>query len=358
MSDFDYGNARLHALKSRLLPQRELENLADNTSLSGLIAALVQTSYRKPVESALTRASGMDCINEALHLDLTGTLDNIRTFYRDQAAGLVAIVLRAYDVHNLKTILRGLAKNVTPGEILPVLLPVGDLKYFVLADLARSPGTRAAIDLLASMNAPIARPLLQLRAESPGADVPDMEVALDQWYFRVATEYLKDTSQTDEVLFAALKLDADIVNLLTVLRFAHAPAERTLPGNRSGSWEVHQLFVGPGRLSIALLARAASVDTVKAAVDILAGTPYEAPLRDGLETYAQSNRLSSFEKQLRKFRLNWAIKLIARDPLGIGVLIGYLALKINEIGNIRWIAHGINLGLKPNAIRMELEPVL
>jgi V/A-type H+-transporting ATPase subunit C len=357
MSDFDFGNARLHAMKSRLLSKHELDTLADNTSLPGLIAALARTSYRKPVEAALTRASGLECINEALRLDLTGTLGNIRSFYQDQAADMVAVVLRTYDIHNLKTILRGLAKNIPPGDILPVLLPVGDLNYFTLSDLTRASGPRGAIDILASMNFPIARPLLRLRVEHPGADVFDMELALDQWYFREAYSYLKDTAQTDETLFATLKLDADIVNLLTVLRFAHAPTERKLPGSRSGLLETHHLFVGPGRLSFATLSRAASEVTVKAAVETLARTPFEGPLRKGLEAYAQSDRVSSFEKQLRKFRLDWTIRLIAKDPLGIGVLIGYLALKINEIGNIRWIANGINLGLKPNAIRLELELV-
>jgi vacuolar-type H+-ATPase subunit C/Vma6 len=41
--------------------------------------------------------------------------------------------------------------------------------------------------------------------------------------------------------------------------------------------------------------------------------------------------------------------------LGIGVLLGFLALKTNEIGNIRWVAQGINMGLKAEAIRAELE---
>jgi V/A-type H+/Na+-transporting ATPase subunit C len=357
MSDFDYGNARLHAMKSRLLSQHELETLADNASLPGLIAALTRTSYRKQVEAALTRASGLDCINEALRLDLTGTLGNIRSFYQDQAVEMVAIVLRTYDIHNLKTILRGLTKNLPPGDILPVLLPVGDLNYYTLADLTRASGPRGAIDILASMNFPIAQPLLRLRVAHPGADVFDMELALDQWYFLEAYSYLKDTAQSDETLFATLRLDADILNLLTVLRFAHAPTERKLPGSRSGLLETNRLFVGPGRLSFATLSRAASEMTIKAAVETLAGTPYEGPLRNGLQAYVQSNQVSSLEKHLKRFRLDWTRRLIAKDPLGIGVLIGYLALKINEVGNIRWIANGINLGLKPNAIRLELELV-
>ena len=53
MSDYDYGNARLRAMKSRLLSWRELETLINIDNLQGLIAALTKTAYRKPVEAAL-----------------------------------------------------------------------------------------------------------------------------------------------------------------------------------------------------------------------------------------------------------------------------------------------------------------
>ena len=54
MADYDYGNARIHVMKSRLLPRHELETLADAGSLQGLIAALTKTVYQKSVEAALT----------------------------------------------------------------------------------------------------------------------------------------------------------------------------------------------------------------------------------------------------------------------------------------------------------------
>jgi vacuolar-type H+-ATPase subunit C/Vma6 len=45
---------------------------------------------------------------------------------------------------------------------------------------------------------------------------------------------------------------------------------------------------------------------------------------------------------------------IAKDPLGIGVVLGYLALKTAEVGHIRWIAYGISLGLPTERIRAEV----
>jgi V/A-type H+-transporting ATPase subunit C len=355
MSGYDYGNARLRAKKSQLLAKRELDALAEAGSPQGLISALIKTAYRKSVEAALARASGLDCIAEALRYDLVNTLGAVRAFFTGQAGEMAAIVLRAYDVQNVKAILRGLSKQATTGEILSVLLPIGDLRVGELAELASSPSPRASIDVLATLGSPIARPLLQLRAENPGAGIPEMELALDRWYFQESRLFDGDERPAEELLFSALQLEADIINLLTVLRFAHAPEERRLLREWFDTEELDHLFVGPGKLTFATLARAGSQDTVNAAVEILAGTPYESALNAGLKVYAHSVLLSDFERQLKRLRLAWMSRQISSDPLGIGVLLGYVALKANEIGNIRWIAQGTNLGLNPEAIRAGLE---
>jgi vacuolar-type H+-ATPase subunit C/Vma6 len=65
--------------------------------------------------------------------------------------------------------------------------------------------------------------------------------------------------------------------------------------------------------------------------------------------------LSDFEKQLRRFRLRHIARLLPKDPLGIGVVLGYSALKINEVANIRRIAVGIRLRIRAEAIKADLE---
>lgn len=354
MSDYDYGNARLRAMKSRLVTRRELETLIKIDSLQGLIAALTKTAYRKPIEAALARTSGMQCITEALRNDLVNTLGKIRKFYQGQAIEMVTLVFRAYDIHNLKSILRGLAKNVPAGEIFASLLPIGELEYGTLTELARVPGPRACTDLLASMGLSFARPLLRLRAERPGVGTGEMELALEQWYFQEAFQTLKQFRRDGHALLYALQLEADVTNLLSILRFGYAPAERALLHDWLDTSDIERLFVGPGKLPFSLLAEAGNQDTIDAAVRILAGTPYEIPLKAGLLAYAQSARLSDFEMQLIRYRLNWMSRQIVSDPLGIGVLLGFLALKINEVSNIRWIAQAIQLDLKADAIRSEM----
>lgn len=354
MPGFDYGNARLRVMKSRLLSRRELEALTELGSIQSLTVALTKTPYRKAVETALARTTGMDCIIEALRNDLIDTTAKIRQFYSETAGELVSIVLRMYDIHNIKAILRGLGRNVPPGEISATLLPIGDIRYSLLSEVAYAPGPRAAIDLLASLNLTIARPLVSLRGERPGAETPEMELALDQWYFHETLKKMEAETQEEELIQSAMKLDADITNLLTVLRFVHAPTERRLLRERFGTEHFAALLVGPGKIPFAVLERASEESTLAGAVASMSKPPYDTTLQAGLEAFSRSNRLSDFEDQLQRLRLKWMSQWITKDPLGIGVLLGYLALKINENRNLRWIAKGINLELSKENLRSEL----
>jgi vacuolar-type H+-ATPase subunit C/Vma6 len=104
-----------------------------------------------------------------------------------------------------------------------------------------------------------------------------------------------------------------------------------------------------------MLLSAGMQDSLLAAVNVLAGTPYGLYLKAGMHMYAKTGHLSDLERELQHYHLEWMSKQIIKDPLGVGVLLGYFASKVNEINNLRWIAHSISLGLAPNVIRAELE---
>jgi vacuolar-type H+-ATPase subunit C/Vma6 len=184
-----------------------------------------------------------------------------------------------------------------------------------------------------------------------------MELALDQWHYYETHQALRGEAGESPLAYA-MALDADLTNLLTVLRFTHDPREREVLRDRWGSDEIGRLFIKAGRLPVVALVSAGKGDGVASVVESFAGTPYESALRAGLEAYVRSNRLSDIEKHLRHYRLGQLAWLIQKDPLGIGVVPGYIALKVCEVGNIRWIARGLNLDLKAEAIRAGLETVL
>ena len=101
MSDYDYGNARLRAMKSRLLSRHELETLAGMESVPGLVSALTKTAYQPSIELSLTRVVGVEVIYLALRYDLLRTIGKVRSFFQHEAGERVTWLLRSYDVYKI-----------------------------------------------------------------------------------------------------------------------------------------------------------------------------------------------------------------------------------------------------------------
>lgn len=337
MADYDYGNARVRALKSRLLSPADLRRLSHSDDLGQLIGALTETPYRAAVEATLVRLSGTAALNEAWRRDLVQTLRQMRRFYAGEAGELVALALDHDEVNNVRTILRGLAQQSPADEILALLAPVGELPTAELEALAKAGSPREAIDLLATWRSPLAAPLLALRATAPGADVPEMELALLHWYW----DRVLATQPQNRVWQETMRLEVDVSNLLTALRFVG----RLSPGS-----ETRPYFLGPGEVSLTRLEAMARQPVVPQAIAELATTPYEPALAAAQAAFERNGRLRHFERALDRMRLQHAQSLFVRDPLGVGVPLGYMRLKRNEITNLRLIAQGIYLQEPASAI--------
>lgn len=352
MSGFEYGNARLRAMKSRLLSRQQLVELTAVESMSAFINALLKTSYQPLIELALVQFSGIDALNWARRRDLLQAVGKIRHFYEGRAAELAGWVMCRYDVDNLKALLRGLSHQVPADEILASTLPLGELKPADLAQLAAQTNMRAAIDLLSTWRIPLAHPLLALRAEQPGADLLQMELALERWYFHAAGQVAEACGAMS--LRQSLRVRADTSNLMTALRLVGSTESAVFLGQHFKTDEATHLFVGPGTVPIETLMEIVRQSTLARAIGKLAGTPYEALFNVAMAHYKTTSRLSVFEFELARYQLNQAAYLLAGDALGVGVLIGYLALKTAEMRNLHRIAQGLELQEQPEQILQEL----
>jgi len=352
MSDFDYGNARLHAMKSQLLTRQVLLELAGAGTVRSLLNALTKTVYREAVEISLVQFSDMEAINRTLRHDLVNTISKARGFFRGKAADSVAWVMRRYDVDNVKAILRGLTQHVPANEILLGTLPVGQLLSADLTRMARVTNARSAIDLLATWRIPLVQPLLGLRAEVPGANLFEMELALERWYYRSAMA--KTGVNGSSALRQSLRVGADVANILTALRMVGLVEVESFIRQRLNVDDATPLFVGPGSISFDLLADVARQPSIRRAIQKLDGTAYGDQLAGALRRYAATEQLTVFEDVLVRHQLKRAKTLLFTDPLGIGVMIGYLALKTTEINNLHRIAMGLGLSEEPDQTRSEL----
>jgi V/A-type H+-transporting ATPase subunit C len=307
MPNFDYINARLRGMKARLLDEDARRPLRQAEGVEGFLNALNDTSYADAVAQTRVEADGLRAAMGAIRLTLRDRIATIRRMFGGPTP--VDPLLHRYDVQNVLAVLRGLAGGASKRRIQAMLLPAGDLsERALLRCVSEAEGWQAARDCLLS--------LTDLPDEAADAllrtDLDSIEAGLWHWYFSQEAAY--------DLVAEVLRRQADRYNIMQALR------------NRTD-------FVPTGHISRKRLREAAEAASVEEAVEVLRGpTTYRDALREGLHRYQQNGRLSAIEKALTDHTLRWRGKQIRRDPLGVGVLVGYTGLLAEEVRALRWIA--------------------
>ncbi|MCK4268801.1 MAG: V-type ATPase subunit, partial [Actinomycetia bacterium] len=106
--EYGYVTARLRSMKSHLLDKSFFERLILMKSLTEIIVALEQTTYKKDIHEGVLLTPGIDGVENGLRNNIVSTFTILRGLVDNHVHRLVDIMLGRWDVQNLKTILRGL----------------------------------------------------------------------------------------------------------------------------------------------------------------------------------------------------------------------------------------------------------
>jgi len=337
---YEYGNARVRAMKGRLLSRRALEGLVERYDVNQVVSALAQTDYAPDISAALAKRGGVECVEEALRLNLARTTRALLRFYQGEARELVELLVERYDLFNLLTILRGRVARASPEEIAEALLPGGRLGEPVLVELARQADVRQVVDLLATWRIAYARPLTAaMREYSQSGDLAVLEVALLKYAYGQAIDRLSRGGRNVQVVRRAFGDEIDAVNLTTILRICQ---QRQRP---EASELRRQLIEHGTRLDVDGLISLCELEGVDKVLARLSGTPYGAVLNGALDQFVATGRVSSLQRALERHLTQESVRLFHGDPLGIDVVVAYLAAKNAELANLRLISRGIWLRL-------------
>jgi V/A-type H+-transporting ATPase subunit C len=355
---YAYGNARLRAMRSRLLGEADYSDLLAKVDVEDVIARLAETLYKQDIEASLIRFRGVRCVSEALRMNLTRTVCKVREFFEGEPRILVDILLRRWDRHNLLTILRGQSREVSSEVVLSTVVPVGELDEVSLREMARQPGLRAVIDLMSTWHLPYAGALRSVRARTGSIpDLDQLELALNRFHYAAAQKELSKGNGNRAIALEFFQTEVDLTNLRTALQLVRVPELAPLVRQRYHAGSVEPLLIEHGRhLPVSRLAKVlAEVDGLEALVHALSDTPYGGALKGGWERYqTQGGSITVMERELERWQAEQAAGLFGRDPLSIGIFIGYLGCKEVEIGNLRLIAQAAAFELKRDQVRRDL----
>jgi V/A-type H+/Na+-transporting ATPase subunit C len=338
MGDFSYINARVKVMKSRLVPPQRLEELLQAPDVGAIIEALGDTPYNVELQEALSRFSGVRAIDEALSQNFYHTTRRILSFADGPEQRQIEVLLMRYDLQNLRAIVRGRHTGKADEEILATLYPGGMLSEARLRELLQQPDLRAIADTLVTWMHPLGRDLRDgVDAAQRSGSLLDVEIALDRGYaqygFRVA-----DGEGDGEATFRRfLSAEVTATNVKTGLKLRRV---KELPRE-----ERERFFILGGAISKERFLTLA--DPQSSLSDGPALPLWGAQL-------SASENLVEMERTIDRAFQRMAAQMYLGDPLGLDVVIGYLARKTAEVGNLRVIAHAKQLGISADVARQEI----
>lgn len=348
MTGYEYGNARLRAMRARLLGAGELADLHATGSLDRMLGRLADTAFAPDVEAAIPRATGLRRLDTALRSNLSKTLTAMSGFYEGAAGERVAVLLDRWIREDLRTLVR-LPDAPGTADVHGLLVPVGALDAAALSELAGRTSVRGRVELAVAwrLPSPGAAPLLTraLAGYERTGDRTTLEAAVDAAFAVRLSEVFGDERSRAARL---LRAEVDARNLLTALRIRRArELDEPVPpgdpfvegGNRAtDDWRVLLDEQDPARIP------------GRPAVGVIPG--WEAEVA-GWVADRDLTRLADGLR--RRITTEATAGFAAGDPLGFDIPVAYTFSKEAEIRDLRLVGRAILHGLGPDQVLGRLE---
>lgn len=352
MTGYEYGNTRLRAMRTRLLAPIDLSTIITAGSLDRMLAMLADTSYGPDIEASLMRTRGLRRLDDAVRSNLARTLRKMASFYGDEPRERVNLLLRRWDLHNLRTLIRLPEAPLEPEDPSELLIPAGRITDAELAELTAQPDIRSRIDLMVAWDIPSSTavlPLVRARAlfELHG-DISVLESALDNAFAVEMEEVLGDERSGAASI---LRAESDARNLGTALRLRAARLDHE-PGwsERSGG------YVGGGLIPEKVWEQVAETDQPELVADLLTRRRLLRGWDAALREWVSHGRLTTLADQLQRATTLAAVTRFATgDVLGFDIPLAFTYAKEAEVRNLHLIGRGIVHGIPFAEIEARLE---
>ncbi len=331
-ADYGYLNARVRGLRSRLLPPGFMAEQLDSPGFAGFTTALAQTTYGRDLEEAQAEGSGLSAVDTALARSFVRTTRGLLRQADGRPRELIALLLRRYDLANLKSVVRARHAGRDGEDVLAAVLPAGELDMPVLKAMAEAPDLPSAAQVLALSGHRLTEAFRKAAAAyASDQDLLVFEVALDQAFYQGLIADAEELGAPPAFQrYVANEVDA--ANLRTALKL------------RGREGDPRRFFVPGGRaVGLQLFTE-------------LAGQPQGTPLpqlRPPFTELADATSLGEVESRLRSAQDVQAGRL-ATDPLDIGLVTQYLLRKEQETAQLRLLARGKYYGVPREALAKEM----
>ena len=349
LTDYGYANTRVRAMRSRLLDERTFDELLAAADYKRTLGILEDTEYGRDIEDVVLEGLRPTNIDHAFNINLARNFGKIKDFIDGRPRELIDALLARWDLYNLKMILRGLKALVPKAEITRYLVPAGELDMTVMEEIISQPDLRASLDAIVMFSPQwkihYGRAVADAMADYfKERDLSIIELKLDRLHYREIAEVVKGMDSNSRLARQVVEMEVDALNIQTLLR---------LCGLEIGEDRAQTYYVPGGGMSMGEFEEYSRLGQIDELVEMLSRrTEFGEALQRAGKVYEEKGE-TVFQDELEQHIIRRCMD-ISPDPLGLGVIIGYMWRKYLEITNLRIIIRGKSIGMIESQIRKEL----
>jgi V/A-type H+-transporting ATPase subunit C len=339
MVKYPASYARMRGLKGKLLGREQLEDFLGASDTESIISALTGTVYAQHLRDI----TDLPRIEHGLKQDLVLSYIKLLTFLRGRSARFISALLGKFELLNLKSIIRSLARTSDEEDsVEPYIFPLG--KYHTIP-IEAALETDDLEDCIALMSkTPFARPLeIGYRQYEEEGRLFLLELALDLDYYDRLWKAMDDLGSVDKLNAARLLgIQYDTSNIVWILRFREyydlSPEQ------------IFQYIIPHGwKIRGKLFWEVAAENDVTEAIVKRQVSPYDEIL--GSVDRVDGSLILGVELSLLRYRYRESLEMFMKFPLQSSQLIAFFTCKEMEIRDIITVLSGRQLDLTQERIR-------
>ncbi len=342
-SEYGFINARIRALKSRLLTVADYERLLQSADYEDFFRNLEATYYGELLKE---EAHGLTLYPEELALllarDFGKTVERLTKTLTGRVRRFTSAYLQVFLADGVKTVIRGVHTGVDRDEILRFTVPLSDEQSNMFNVLADNTSVQDVIEQLPFWDLRVALLTYLPRYEELGSTAP-LEVAVEEWYLNGVLDALRAFPTTDwRKVLSVLETRVDLRNVLVVFR-------ALVMGWKASAIAASLVRFTPRSRAL--------VEAIKGSVswsdllDRLRKTRYQYLAGRLARMYEESKSLVDLELAVEDYIAKRVRMQMGAYPFHLGVVLAFFYLKFYEVRNIRTISVGIERGESADSIR-------
>lgn len=356
---YGYSNARVRAMRTGLLSQRQVEDLLKLHSSAAIAEYLTRTHFREDFSGISPKMNDEERVETAVGKNFARTAQKLLRITPEQSKPALRAFLGRYDVHNIKTILLGRKLNKPKEETAHLLMSAGSLTQ---PELSRMLSAKSGEEIYETIRASefgslffgsgvpthISRQKMKDAISAPASNweaLDSLLSSLDSFYYSVSASAIKPGEKDAGIILNLLRAEADAKNVMTIMRLKRGKADRH---------SISKSLVQGGSFSHARLERMIDAkeisDIPRMAAGFFVSEPGKASFADAEAKYKEDGNLSHFEVAFEGSLARRSLHALRQSMMSLGAIVGFLFLKEEEMGNIRKVLRGKALGLPTEKI--------